>query len=468
MTTEFNAPADRIEIGDRIEAQMPRTIAELAELVAIPSIADERIVDPAECVRAAEWVREAFRAEGIPAELELTPDGTYAVIGHRPAPEGAPTVLLYCHYDVQPILDEHEWLSPPFELTERDGRLFGRGAADCKGNVLAHLTALRALRGDTPADAADAYGVGLILVAEGSEEQGRSSLDRYAIANPELFQRADIILIQDSGNAAFGLPTLSVSLRGAIDVVVGVEALKTSVHSGMFGGAATDALAALIRMLATLRDEHGNTTVPGIRADQVWQGLPYDEETYRTDAGLLEGAQRLGSGTVGDQLFARPVITVLGIDAPPVVGAVTAVQAKAAAKLNLRVPPGEDPAQLRDALIAHLHAVAPWGVKVETEAGELGYPFMSDTSSPAFKLLEQSLTDAYDGVQTVSAGMGGSIPLTTTLAGINPTADIVLLGVPDAESRIHSTNESVHPEEIRRIALGEALFLRRLGTAQQA
>lgn len=460
---DYEAPADRRELGDRIETLMPRTLEELAELVAIPSIADARIVDPAECVRAAEWVREAFRGEGIPAELKLTPDGTYSVIGHRPAPNGAPTVLLYCHYDVQPILDEHEWLSPPFELTERDGRLFGRGAADCKGNVVAHLAALRALRGETPADAADAFPVGLILVAEGSEEQGRASLDRYALANPDLFKQADVILIQDAGNAALGLPTLSVSLRGAVDVIVRVEALNASVHSGMFGGAATDPLAALISMLASLRDEHGNVSVPGIRADQVWRGVQYDEATFRADAGLIEGTERLGSGTVSDQLCARPVITVLGIDAPPVVGAVSAIQAKAAAKLNLRVPPGEDPAQLRDALIAHLHAVAPWGVKVETEASELGYPFESDTSSPSFKLLAQSLTDAYDGVETVSAGEGGSIPLTTTLSGINPTADIVLLGVPDPESRIHSTNESVHPEEIRRIALGEALFLHRLG-----
>lgn len=462
MSTQHDIPADRIELGARVEALMPRTLAELKELVSIPSIADERIVDPAECVRAAEWVREAFRAEGIPAELELTPDGTYAVIGHRPAPEGAPTVLLYCHYDVQPILDEHEWLSPPFELTERGGRLYGRGAADCKGNVVAHLTALRALRGETPAEAPNAYPVGLILVAEGSEEQGRASLDRYALANPALFRQADVILIQDAGNAAFGLPTLSVSLRGAVDVIVRVEALHASVHSGMFGGAATDPLAALVAMLATLRDEHGNTTVPGIRADQVWQGVQYEEEAFRIDSGMLPGTRRLGSGTVSDQLCARPVITILGIDAPPVVGAVAAIQAKAAAKLNLRVPPGEDPAQLRDALTAHLHAVAPWGVKVETEAGELGYPFMSDTSSPSFKLLAEALTDAYDGVQAVESGEGGSIPLTTTLAGINPTADIVLLGVPDPESRIHSTNESVHPEEIRRIALGEALFLRRL------
>ncbi|NLA66315.1 MAG: M20/M25/M40 family metallo-hydrolase, partial [Leucobacter sp.] len=296
--TDFTPPADRIELGERIAALMPRAIDELTELVAIPSIADERIIDPAECVRAAEWVREAFRAEGIPAELALTPDGTYAVIGHRPAPAGAPTVLLYCHYDVQPILDEHEWLSPPFELTERDGRLYGRGAADCKGNVIAHLAALRALRGDIAAENADAYPVGLILVAEGSEEQGRASLDQYALANPALFELADVILIQDAGNAAFGLPTLSVSLRGAVDVIVRVEALEASVHSGMVGGAATDPLAALISMLASLRDEHGNVTVPGIRADQVWQGQQYDEGAFRTDSGMLPGTTRLGSGTV--------------------------------------------------------------------------------------------------------------------------------------------------------------------------
>ena len=464
MTSLSSTPAsaDRVELGARIDALMPRTLTDLAEIVAIPSIADERVVDPAECVRAAEWVRDAFRAEGVPVDLELTPDGTYAVIGHRPGPPGAPTVLLYCHYDVQPILDEHAWITPPFALTERGGRLYGRGSADCKGNLVAHLTALRALRGDARPESAD-YPVGLIVVAEGSEEQGRASLDRYAEANPELFRQADVMLIQDGGNAAHGLPTLTTTLRGAVDVIVTVSALEASVHSGMFGGAAPDPIAALVQMLATLRDEHGNVTVPGIAADQEWDGVCYEEAAFRTDAGMLDGTELLGSGSIAAQLWARPVITILGIDAPPVVGAVAAIQSRAAAKLNLRVPPGEDPAQLRDALVAHLHAVAPWGVHVETQAGELGYPFSADTSGPAFTLLSDALTEAYDGVTTVTSGQGGSIPLTTTLSKLNPGSEIMLLGVPDPESRIHSTNESVHPEEIRRIALGEALFLSRLG-----
>lgn len=468
MTPNTDTPADRELLGARIAELMPRTLAELAELVAIPSLADERVVDPAECVRAAEWVRAAFRAEGIPANLELTPDGSYAVIGHRPGPEGAPTVLLYCHYDVQPILDEHEWLSPPFELTERDGRLYGRGSADCKGNLVAHLTALRALRGDTAADDPGAYPVGLLLVAEGSEEQGRASLDRYAEAHPDLFRLADAMLIQDASNFANGVPTITTSLRGAVDVVITVDALEASLHSGEFGGAAPDALAALIRMLATLRDAHGDLTVPGIATDQVWPGVQYDEQAFRDDTGMRAGTERLGSGTIADQLWARPTLTVLGIDAPPVVGAVAAIQPRAAAKLNLRVPPGADAAALRDALIAHLHAVAPWGVGVTATAGELGLPFSADTSGDAFRVLSGALTDAYDGVATVTSGGGGSIPLTTTLARINPDAEIVLLGVPDPESRIHSTNESVDPEEIRRIALGEALFLARLSRTADA
>ncbi|MBU3994729.1 MAG: dipeptidase [Actinobacteria bacterium] len=476
MTSQPSTPAsaDRTELGARVEVLMPRTLADLAEIVAIPSIADERVVDPAECVRAAEWVRDAFRAEDVPVDLELTPDGTYAVIGHRPGPPGAPTVLLYCHYDVQPILDEHEWITPPFALTERGGRLYGRGSADCKGNLVAHLTALRALRGAAlgtgathaaPAslDGDSPYPVGLIVVAEGSEEQGRASLDRYAEANPELFRQADVMLIQDGGNAAHGLPTLTTTLRGAVDIIVTVSALEASVHSGMFGGAAPDPIAALVQMLATLRDEHGNVTVPGIAAAQEWDGVGYEEAAFRADAGMLDGTEILGSGGIAAQLWARPVITILGIDAPPVVGAVAAIQARAAAKLNLRVPPGEDPAQLRDALVAHMHTVAPWGVHVETQAGELGYPFSADTSGPAFTLLSDALTEAYDGVTTVTSGQGGSIPLTTTLSKLNPGAEIMLLGVPDPESRIHSTNESVHPEEIRRIALGEALFLSRLG-----
>src|SRR4051812_3130517 len=302
---------------------------ELAEIVAIPSVADPRQSPPAECARAAEWVRSRFAGVGFTdAHLAETADGSFAVLGSRPvADPGAPTVLLYAHYDVQPPLDDAAWRTPPFDLTEVDGRWYGRGAADCKGNIVMLLTALRALEGDGS--------VNLKLVVEGSEEQGTGGLEALVPQQPDLF-RADAILVCDTGNAAVGRPAATVSLRGMINLVVTVDALETPVHSGMFGGPAPDALAALVAMLATLRDARGNTTIAGIDNSQTWQGEPYPPDQFRRDAGLVDGAVLIGDGTVSDMLWARPAVTVLGIDCPPVVGSAAAVPAHAAARLNLR------------------------------------------------------------------------------------------------------------------------------------
>ena len=310
---------------------MPRARAELSELVTIPSVADPRQFPPEECLRAAKWVVDAFAGEGF-ADVRLaeTPDGSSAVIGSRPcANPDAPTVLLYAHYDVQPPLDEAAWRTPPFQLTEVDGRWYGRGAADCKGNLLMHLTALRALGDDVA--------VNLKLVVEGSEEQGTGGLEAFVPEHADLL-RADTILVCDTGNAAVGHPAVTVSLRGMVNVVVSVDALASELHSGMFGGAAPDALAALIAMLATLRDEHGNTTIRGLANDQTWAGAPYPPEQFRGDAGLLDGESLLGGGTVSDMLWARPALTVLGIDCPPVVGSAAAIVPHAKARLNLRIP----------------------------------------------------------------------------------------------------------------------------------
>ena len=191
------------------------------------------------------------------------PDGHPAVFASAPAPEGAPTVLLYCHYDVQPPLDEAAWESPPFELTERDGRWYGRGAADCKGNVAAHLTALRALGPELP--------VGVKFIAEGAEEQETGGLEEFVPTAAELL-RADAVIVMDSGNFEVGVPTLTTTLRGIANLVVRVRTLAGPMHSGSFGGAAPDALLALNRMLATLHDERGNVAVDGLPADQAWDG----------------------------------------------------------------------------------------------------------------------------------------------------------------------------------------------------
>ncbi|WP_277050297.1 M20/M25/M40 family metallo-hydrolase [Ruania albidiflava] len=438
-----------------VENLMPRALADLRELVALRSVQDATVADPEQCRLAAEWVRQAFVDLGLTdSQLVRTPDGSDAVIGRYQGPQGAPRVLLYAHYDVQPA-PPAGWVSDPWTLTERDGRHYGRGAADCKGSIVTHLTALRALlaTGELP--------VSLTVVIEGSEEQGTAGLEQYVAAHPEEFD-AEAILIQDTGNVRVGQPTLTVALRGVADVVVEVEALRGELHSGAFGGAAPDALAALVAMLASLRDAEGNTTITGLEAGGTWDGAEYTEESFRTDAGMLEGTQVLGSGTVADMLWARPTVTILGIDAPPVTGAVAAIQPRAAARLNLRVPPGTDPAQAAEALRAHLQQAAPWGVRVRTEVQGLGAPFAARTDTTAFAQLAEALTEAF-GTETITAGMGGSIPLTAALAQAQPRASIVMLGLSDPASAMHAPNESVHPDEIRHTALGVALFLHRLG-----
>src|SRR5688572_12382396 len=263
----------RARIGELMASVRP----ELAELVAIRSVADPLQFPPEECTKAAEWVRDRFTELGFTdARLELTPDGSQAVVGSRPAADpDAPTVLLYAHYDVQPPLDEAAWRTPPFALTEVGGRWYGRGAADCKGNLVAHLTALRALGDDVP--------VNLKLVVEGSEEQGTGGLEAFVPDHAELL-RADAIVVADTGNAAGGHPAVTSSLRGNVNVVVTVEALASELHSGIFGGAAPDALAALVAILATLRDDRGNTTIHGLPHTQAWSGAPYPPEQFQSDA----------------------------------------------------------------------------------------------------------------------------------------------------------------------------------------
>ncbi|MGA9869922.1 MAG: dipeptidase [Rhodococcus sp. (in: high G+C Gram-positive bacteria)] len=440
-----------------VAADMPRARRELAELVAFRSVADERQSPREECVGAAEWVRAKFVDAGIDdVDLIETRDGSLAVVGHRPARPGAPTVLLYSHYDVQPAGDRTLWTGEPFELTERDGRWYGRGAADCKGNVVMHLLALRAL--------ADDAGVGITVVCEGSEEMGTGGLEHFVAAKPELFA-ADVIVIADTGNVAVGRPTVTTTLRGIANVVVRIDTLEGEVHSGMYGGPAPDALAALIALLSTLRDREGNTVVDGLTSDQEWQGVEYAPERFRADAGVLAGVGLAGSDSVADAVWARPALTVLGIDCPPVVGSAAAISPTASARLNLRVPPGTDAQQAQDALTAHLVAHVPWNARITVEPEAVGSPFEARTDGPGYAALGDALTEAF-GQPVVTAGQGGSIPLCNVLAQTFPNAEIVLMGVEEPLCRIHAPNESVDPREIEKLAVAEALFLQKLGSVQ--
>ncbi|MFE0403743.1 dipeptidase [Streptomyces nigra] len=443
-----------IPVAETVASLMPRAKAELTELVAFKSVADFDQFPRSESEGAARWVADALRVEGFEDVALLdTPDGTQSVYGYLPGPEGAKTVLLYAHYDVQPPLDEAGWSTPPFELTERDGRWYGRGAADCKGGVIMHLLALRALKanGGVP--------VNVKVIAEGSEEMGTGGLERYAEAHPELL-KADTIVIGDSGNFRVGLPTVTTTLRGMTMVRVQIDTLAGNLHSGQFGGAAPDALGALIRVLDSLRAEDGSTTVDGLTGGSSWEGLQYDEAQFRADAKVLDGVELIGSGTVADRIWARPAVTVLGIDCPPVVGATPSVQASARALVSLRVPPGVDAAHATKLLQAHLEAHTPWGARVSTEQIGQGQAFRADTTSPAYQAMADAMAVAYPGEEMQYAGQGGSIPLCNTLAGLYPEAEILLIGLSEPEAQIHAVNESVSPQELERLSVTEALFLR--------
>jgi acetylornithine deacetylase/succinyl-diaminopimelate desuccinylase-like protein len=431
----------------------PSVLADLKSLIRIPSVAFEGF--PAgPLVEAADATAGLLRDAGVAdaRTLEL-PDGhPPAVFGSIPAPAGAPTVLLYAHYDVQPEGDPEAWEHPPFEPVEKEGRLYGRGAADDKGGIAAHLWALRAWDGHPP--------VGVKVVIEGEEETGDSALDQIIPSHPDVY-RADAILVCDMGNREVGRPALTVSLRGVTSVVIEVRSLAGQVHSGYFGGPAPDALMALVRMLASLQDLKGNVAIEGLDV-RDWDGDGPDEQAYRRLAGVLPGAQLVGDGTVGSRLWSKPSVNVIGLDAPPVYGARNVLIDIARATVSLRVPPWQDVPRAQALLVEHLKAAAPWGVEVAIETRETGPGIRVASDGPAYTAMRTALSEAFDGEPVGLQGSGASIPLVRTLADTFPEAEILMYGLEEPASNVHSPNESVHLGELERIALAEARFMRLL------
>jgi acetylornithine deacetylase/succinyl-diaminopimelate desuccinylase-like protein len=439
-------------LGERVSELLPRALDDLAALVALPSVADGAHADA--CATAAEQVAGLFVDVGVgDVRLVEADDGSLAVIGHQPGPEDAPTVLLYSHYDVQPV-DEAAWTSSPWDLTERAGRFYGRGAADCKGNLVMLLTALRALPRPWP--------VGVRVVCEGSEEMSTGGLGRLVGTDPELFA-ADVMIVADAGNIELGTPTVTTSLRGTGSVLVTVRTMAGPAHSGMYGGAAPDALAALVAILSTLRNEAGDTTVTGLDNTGTWSGAAYPEERFAADAQVLPGVGLLGAGSIADTVWARPAATILAIDAPSVANVTAAIQHEARAVVNLRVPPGQDAAEAQRLLVAHLEGAAPWGVEVTVEPKTLGQPFAARTQGPGFRALAAGMAEAF-GRELVTAGQGGAIPLCNELQAAYPEAEILLVGVEEPACHIHAADESVDPAELARTSVGIARTLAELGS----
>jgi cysteinylglycine-S-conjugate dipeptidase len=430
---------------------LPEVRADLEDLVRIPSVsADPAASGPLR--RSAEAVSALLTAAGLPdVEILQVEGGQPAVLGHRPGPAGAPTVLLYAHHDVQPPGDGRQWDTDPFEPVERDGRLFGRGAADDKAGVALHLAALRALR--------DQIGVGLTVLVEGEEEIGSPTLERLLDRYGDRLA-ADVIVLADSTNWRIGVPALTTSLRGGFNVVVEVRTLRHAVHNGVYGGPVPDALTTLARLLATLHDEHGDVAVGGLRRG-VADPLDLTEERLREDAGMLDGVQLLGTGTLTARLWRRPAISVIGIDAPAVDDAAMTLLPGARAKLTVRVAPDDDVHAARDAVVAHLHAHAPWGAAVTVTPSKVVQPFTTRTDGPAHAAARAAMAEAW-GTAPVEIGVGGSIQFVDVIARRFPDAEILITGVEDPDTRAHSANESLHLGEFARACLAEVLLLTRL------
>jgi acetylornithine deacetylase/succinyl-diaminopimelate desuccinylase-like protein len=361
--------------------------------------------------------------------------------------------LIYAHYDTQPADPFDLWITPPFEPTERDGRLFGRGAADDKAGVAAHLGALRIHGDDLP--------VNVVMFVEGEEEVGSDSLPALLKQHLDELQ-ADVIVIADSMNWDIGVPALTTSLRGLVRVDVEVRTLDHAVHSGMWGGLVPDSLMALSRLIATLHDDDGNVAVEGLYAGTA-ADVEYPEERLRAESGVTPGVHWIGSGSTVERLWTRPSLSVIGLTAPKAEGASNTLVPAATARLSMRLAPGDSVANANDALQRHLEKNAPWGAQVTVTPVDSGEPTRIDATGPAYDAARAAFTEAWDGTAPIDMGVGGSIPFIAEFLDAFPEASVLVTGVEDPDTRAHGANEGLHLAEYERVVHAEALLLRKLG-----
>jgi acetylornithine deacetylase/succinyl-diaminopimelate desuccinylase-like protein len=431
---------------------MPALRSDLEDLVRIQSVS----ADPArtgEVWRCADAVADLFRAEGfVSVDIVSANGGGPAVLGHKPGPEGAPTVLLYAHHDVQPENDHADWDSPPFEPTERGDRLYGRGAADDKAGIVTHLGALRVFGDDLP--------VTVKVIVEGEEEVGSDTLPTLLAEHKDKLA-ADVIVIADSGNWDIGEPALTTSLRGLVRMYVEVRTLDHGVHSGMWGGVVPDALITLSRLLATLHDDAGNVAVEGLVGGPA-ADVTYPEERARAESGIAEGVGWIGEGSMVERLWTKPSLSVTGIDAPAAQGASNTLVPVARAFVSMRIAPGDSTANASARLREHLEKHVPWGAQVTCTMADKGEPIVIDATGPAYDAARAAFTEAWDGTEPVDMGVGGSIPFIAEFLETFPEASVLVTGVEDPDTRAHGANEGLHLAEFERVVLAEALLLRNL------
>ena len=402
-------PAD---LDAYLTAHDARITGELFDYLRIPSVS-ARTEHNADTARAAEWTATSLRQAGLQAVVHQTAGHPVVVGEWRSAPAGAPTILVYGHYDVQPAEPFELWTSPPFEPVVRDGKLFARGSVDDKGQLFLHIKALEAhlqVRGTLP--------VNVIVLAEGEEEVGSEHLAPFIQAHAADL-RCDAVVISDSAMFAPGLPSVLSSLRGLAYFQIDVQGPAQDLHSGSYGGAVVNPAMALARILATLHDANGRIAIPGFydavaewppHVREQMRSLPFDDEHFRAET----GAPALGGEkgyTVLEQLWTRPTCEVNGLLSGYIgEGAKTVLPAKAMAKVSCRLIPDQDPVEIERLMHAHVERVAPVGVTVKTTHLHGGRPWRAELNGPLFDAARSALAAAF-GREPVVTGEGGSIPV---------------------------------------------------------
>ncbi|PID96280.1 MAG: dipeptidase [Actinomycetales bacterium] len=454
MSDDTTSAATVRSVRARVRELLPQLRADLEELAGIRSVSLESLdsYDQTAVDASAERVAELLRAEGMAVEI-VREGGQPAVIGRLAGPPGAPTVTLYAHHDVQPTGDPASWSSDPWVPTERDGRLYGRGVADDKAGITAHLAALRVHRDQLPCS--------VNVFVEGEEEVGSDSLPAILERHGDRL-KADAIVLADSGNWEVGQPALTTTLRGLVRVVLTVRTLDHAVHSGMFGGPVPDALTTLCRLVATLHDAEGRVAVPGLRQGYAAE-LDYDEARLRRESGMLDSVRAIGEGSILSRLWTQPSLTVIGVNAPSVEDASNTLLPTASAKLSMRISADENPDRACELLRDHLLAQDAWGAEVSVTIVDAGAGFHATTEGPVYDEARAALRDAWDGREPVEMGVGGSIPFIAAFAERFPDAAILVTGVEDPDSRAHGADESLDLGDWERACVAEALLLERLG-----
>jgi acetylornithine deacetylase/succinyl-diaminopimelate desuccinylase-like protein len=417
----------------------------LKELVRIPSVSFPGF-DPGPVRTSAEAVASLLSRSGFKDVRVLETGGHPSVFGQWTGAPGKPTLLLYAHHDVQPVGREELWTTPPFDPSERKGRLYGRGVSDDKGGVVMHAAAA----GSYLASVKN-LPINIKVLIEGEEEVGSTNLNTL-LKNHCALLAADAVLIADSENFDSGIPSLTASLRGIVTVNVEVRSLSSSVHSGTWGGPIPDPVLALSKMLASLVDEQGKPAVPGLLAKvrslspedkRALDSLPFEENLYRKQANLLDGVTLIGGeGSVYEKMWHRPSIAVNAVEASSRRQAANIINDTAWARVGIRIVPDMDAEETLALLKDHLMKQAPWGVAVKIDPESPSRWWRTDTQGPMFEAALSALEKGY-GKRPAVVGAGGSIPFVQTMTDALGGVPALLFGVGDPYTAAHSENESL-------------------------